>query len=413
MSELAMHGGPKAKPTGYNSPNRYGDEEKRLLSEAIDDGALMYTSGSKVGEFEQAVQERFGCEHAIMTTSGSAAIHIAMAAVGVAEGDEVITTAMGDAGTTIGIVAQHAIPIFADIDLDSATATLSAGSSESLITERTRAILVVHMGGNIADLDAFLELGRKHGVAIVEDCSQAHGGKWKGKVVGTLGDVGAFSMNESKHMSTGDGGFLTINDPECARLARLMSDKTYIRDGSIGRGGQPIPFLGLNYRPNCLIGAVGLAQLDKLPARIARHKAIVGRYYDGLSDLPHLVLPSVLDNAEPAWWSFPARYVGESPTRDELLEALRAEGLSVGGGMAPSSNALRTELIRSKRLYPLTDAVPHFWRDTVYDPDSCPNVDEMQRTVVFHKIDERYTDEDVEQTIAGFRKVWRHYFGVG
>ncbi len=413
MSELAIQGGPKAKPTKYSNPSRYGEEEKRLLCEAIDDGALMYTSGKKVREFEEAVQERFGCKHAIMTTSGSAAIHIAMAAVGVAEGDEVITTAMGDAGTTIGIVAQHAIPIFADIDLDSATATLCPKSAESLITERTKAILVVHMGGNIADLNAFLEIGRKHGVAIIEDCSQAHGGKWNGKVVGTLGDMGAFSMNESKHMTTGDGGFLTTNDPERARLARLMSDKTYIRDGSVGRGDQPIPFLGLNYRPNCLIGAVALAQLDKLPARIARHAAIVERYYEGLGDLPYLALPKVLEGAEPAWWSFPARYVGESPTRDELLAALRAEGLNVGGGMSPSANALRTEMIRNKRLYPLTDAVPHFWRDTVYDPDSCPNVDEMQRTVVFHKIDERYTDEDVQQTIAGFQKVWKHYFGTG
>jgi len=241
MSQLAIDGGPKAKPTGYNSRSRYGEEEKRLLCEAIDDGQLMYTSGEKVREFEEAVQERFGCEHAIMTTSGSAAIHIAMAAVGVAEGDEVITTAMGDAGTSIGIVAQHAIPIFADIDLDSATATLSPASAERLISERTKAILVVHMGGNIADLDAFLEMGGRHGIAIIEDCAQAHGGGWNGKVVGTLGDMGAYSMNESKHMTTGDGGFMTTNDAETARLARLISDKTYIRDGSVSRGGQPIP----------------------------------------------------------------------------------------------------------------------------------------------------------------------------
>ena len=413
MCELAINGGPKAKPTPYSGGSRYGEEEKRLLCEAIDEGALMYNSGNKVREFEEAVQEQFGCKYAITTTSGSAAIHIAMAAVGVAEGDEVITTAMGDAGTTIGIVAQHAVPIFADIDLDSATATLNPESAESLITDKTKAILVVHMAGNIADLDAFLEMGRTHGVAIIEDCSQAHGGGWKGKVVGSLGDMGAYSMNESKHMSTGDGGFMTTNDEETARLARLISDKTYIRDGSVSRGGQPIPFLGLNYRPNCLIGAVALAQLRKLPARIARHREIVGRYCQGLGDLQHLVLPAVLDGAEPAWWSFPARYVGEEPTRDELVAALRAEGLSVGGSMSPSANALRTELIQNRHFYPLTDAVPHFWRDTVYDPDSCPNVDEMQRTVVYHKIDEHYSDEDVEQTIEGFRKVWKHFFGTG
>ncbi len=410
MPKLAIHGGPKAKTVPYARPNRYGEEEKRLLCEAIDEGQLMYTAGAAVRRFEEAIQDKFGCKYAIATTSGSAAIHIALAAVGVAEGDEVITTAMGDAGTTLGIVAQHAIPIYADIDLDHATATLCPKSAEERITERTKAILAVHMAGNICDMDAFLEIGRKHGVAIVEDCSQAHGGKWQGKFVGTMGAMGAFSMNESKHMSTGDGGFMTTHDEETARLARLISDKTYIRDGSVGRGSQPIPFLGLNYRPNGLIGAVALAQLGKLDRRLARHNEIVRRYYEGLGDLPHLVLPRVLDAAAPAWWSFPMRYVGEEPTRDEILAALSAEGLSVGGGMSPSYNALRTEMIQRKRVYPLTDRVPHFWRDTVYDPDSCPNVDEMQRTVLFHKIDERYTDQDVDETIAGFRKVWEHYF---
>ena len=409
MSDLAINGGPKAKTVPYARPNRYGAEEKRLLCEAIDEGQLMYT-GKMVRAFEEALQEKFGCKHALATTSGSAAIHIALAAVGVAEGDEVITTAMGDAGTTLGIVAQHAIPIYADIDLDNATATLCPRSAESLITERTKAILAVHMAGNICDMDAFLKIGRKHNVAIIEDCSQAHGGKWRGQYVGTMGKMGAFSMNESKHMSTGDGGFMTTNHGETAGLARLISDKTYIRDGSVGRGGQPIPFLGLNYRPNGLIGAVALAQLGKLDGRLARHREICNRYLEELRDLPNLVLPKVLDGAEPAWWSFPMRYVGKEPTRDQILKVLQTEGLAIGSGMSPSHNTLRTEMIRNRRLYPLTDRVPHFWRDTVYDPESCPNIDEMQRTVLYHKIDERYTNQDVAETIAGFRKVWQHYF---
>jgi len=410
MDPLAIHGGPKAKTTGYSRPNRYGEQEKRLLCEAIDDGALMYTNGKKVAEFEAAAAERFECKHVVTTTSGSAAIHIALAAVGVAEGDEVITTAMGDAGTVLGIVAQHAIPIFADIDLDRATATLCPESVERAISPRTKAILVVHMAGNISDMGAFLDLAERHGVALVEDGSQCHGGTWQGRQVGSMGQAGAFSMNESKHMSTGDGGFITTNDHTTAKLARLISDKTYIRDGSVGRGGQPIPFLGLNYRPNCLIGAVALAQLRKLDRRIQRHRDIVSRYYHALDGLPHLALPAVLEGAEPAWWSFPMRYTGESPTRDEILAALGAEGLSVGGGMSPSHNALRTEMIQQRRVYPLTNRVPHFWSDTAYDPDSCPHVDEMARTVLYHKIDERYTDQDVDETILGIHKVWHHYF---
>jgi len=402
------HGGPRAKPTPYNTPNRYGAEEIRHLSEAVQLGRLMYNTGGKVREFEDRVARTFGCKHVLMTTSGTAAIHIALAAAGVAERDEVITTPMSDVGAFTGILAQHAVPVFADIDLN--TAGPSPESVESLITPRTKAVIVIHMAGIVSDMDAFLEIGRKHGVSIIEDCSQCHGGKWKGKFVGTLGTAGAFSMNESKHMSAGDGGFLTTDDDRLAEIAALFRDKAYLRSG-VARGEQPIPFAAFNYRPTCLTGAMGLAQLDKLQANVARRAEIVRRYYDELGGLPHLLLPKLHEGAEPAWWPVPARYVGETPTRDELAAALRAEGLQISTGMAPANNTLRTELIRRKHFYPLTDRVPHFWRDTIYDPDSCPNVDEMARTVLRLPVDHRYTDEDITQTIQGFHKVWEHYFG--
>ena len=406
MTELAINGGPKAKPTPYNRPNRYGEEELRHLAEAIEAGGLMYTAGSKVREFEEAAQKAFGCEYVIGNSSGTAACHTAAAAVGVAEGDEVITTPMTDAGVLSAILAQHAVPVFADIDLD--MGITDPASAEGLITEKTRAILVVHLGGNVADMDAFMAIGQRHGVAIIEDCSQAHMSKWRGTVTGTIGDIGAFSMNESKHMSTGDGGFCTTNDPEIARLARLFTDKTYIRDGTV-RGDQPLPFMGLNYRPNCLSAAVALAQLHKVEANVARRAEIGRRYFEELGDLPHLVLPKVLDGAEPAWWPLMCRYTADEPPRHEIVAAITAEGVGVSTSGAPARNLLHTELVRNKRFYPCTDEVPRFWRDTVYDPDSCPKVDEMNRTCLRLPMDYRYTDEDISQTIEGIRKVWRHY----
>jgi len=106
-----------------------------------------------------------------------------------------------------------------------------------------------------------------------------------------------------------------------------------------------------------------------------------------------------------------ARYTGSERTRDEIVEALVAEGLTISTGMSPANNLLRTEMISKKKYYPLTDEVPAFWRDTAYDPDSCPNVDELQRTVIRLPIDQRYTDRDIDETIAGIRKVWEHYMG--
>ena len=219
-------------------------------------------------------------------------------------------------------------------------------------------------------------------------------------------------MNESKQMTTGDGGFVTTNDDETARLASKLRDKAYTRTPPIPpRGQEPIPFFALNYRPTCLQGAVGLAQLHKLDWVVERRREIVGRYYAELSDLPHLELPQIVAGGKPSYWPLPARYSGDTPTREELVKALSAEGVGVSTGMSPASNVLRTDLIAKKRYYALTARVPTFWRDTAYDPNSCPNVDELQRTVMRLPVDQRYSNEDIDQTVAAVRKVWEHYFG--
>ena len=409
MEKLAIHDGPKAKPTPYHLPNRYGEEELALLQEAIAAGKLM-GPGGKVAEFEAEVSRAFGVEHVLMVTSGTAALHTALAALGVSEGDEVITTPMTDIGTTAAILALHAIPIFADIDLE--TRLISPQAVSQKITDRTRAVITVHMAGMPCDMDAFATLGRETGVKILEDCAQSHGGTYRGHPLGSIGDAAGFSMNESKQMSTGDGGFVTTNDAPTARLADLFRDKTYIRDGSIPRGGQPIPFFALNYRPSGLQAAVGIAQLRRLKDLVARRDRIARRYYGELADLPHLEFPKIAADSQPSWWPLASRYTGTAPTRDQLAAALRAEGIPINTSLSAVGNILRTELIATKKYYPLTDQVPSFWRDTEYDPDSCPNVDTLQNTCLRLPVDQRYTDQDIDQTIAAVRKVWKHYFGI-
>ncbi len=405
MEELALRGGPKAKPTPYTLTNRYGAEEVVQLSRALDSGKLMGPGGI-ITEFEAALCEAFQVRHAITVTSGTAALHTALCALGVAEGDEVITTPMTDIGTVAAILALHAVPVFADIDLD--TRLISPESVRSAIGPRTKVVIAVHMSGLPCDMGAFELLAADTGVTILEDCAQGHGGRYRGKLLGGLGKAAGFSMNESKQMTTGDGGFVTTDDGEVARIASLFRDKTYLRDGSVGRGGQPIPFFALNYRANGLHAAVGLAQLDKLGALVRRRDQIARRYYAELADLESFDLPHLIEGAEPSWWPVAGRLTCDPDRRDELVEALRAEGLSISTGMSPASNILRTELVRTKRYYPLTDEVPAFWRDIVYDPDCCPHVDELQRTMIRLPVDERYTDEDIDQTIAGVRKVWAH-----
>jgi perosamine synthetase len=405
MEELASRGGPLAKPTPYTMTNRYGAEDLEQLSRALETGKLMGPGGI-VAEFEEALCAAFEVRHAVTVTSGTAALHTALCALGVSEGDEVITTPMTDIGTVAAILALHAIPVFADIDLD--TRLISPQSVRSCIGPRTKVVIAVHMSGLPCDMDDFVQIEADTGVTILEDCAQAHGARYQGKLLGGLGKAAGFSMNESKQMTTGDGGFVTTNDDEVARIASLFRDKTYLRDGSVGRGGQPIPFFALNYRANGLHAAVGLAQLGKLDALVERRDQIARRYYAELADLQDFDLPRLIDAASPSWWPLAGRYTGGEGRRDDLVEALRSEGLSISTGMSPASNILRTELVRNKRYYPLIDEIPAFWRDIEYDTDSCPNVDTLQETVIRLPVDERYTDEDIDQTIAGVRKVWHH-----
>ncbi len=406
--QLAINGGPKAKPTPYTQTNRYGEEEVVELRKALESGKLMGPSGI-VEEFEGELAAFFGVKHMVTVTSGTAALHTALCALGVSEGDEVITTPMTDIGTVAAILALHAVPIFADIDLD--TRLIDPVSVRARITPRTKCVITVHMSGMPCDMDAFMAIGADTGVKILEDCAQAHAGTYKGRIVGSIGDAGGFSMNESKQMTTGDGGFVATDNDETGRIASLFRDKTYIRDGSVGRGGQPIPFFALNYRANGLHAAVGRAQLAKLPALVARRRAIAARYYEELADLEGFSLPRIVEGGDPSWWPIAGRYTGTAVSRDDVVEALRAEGLSISTGMSPANNILRTELVQTKRYYPLTDEVPSFWRDVVYDPDSCPNVDLLQDSVIRLPVDERYSDEDVEQTLVGVRKVWAGLIG--
>ena len=408
MEKLAIEGGPKAKPTPYNNSNKYGEEELAQLKDVIESGRLM-GPGGKVTEFEDALKKYYGTRYAVMVTSGTAALHTALCSLGVAEGDEVITTPMTDIGTVSAILALHAIPIFADLDLE--TALISPESARSRISERTKVIVTVHMAGLPCDVDVFLAMAREKNVKILEDCAQSHGGRYKGRLLGTFGNAAGFSMNESKQMSTGDGGFVLTDDEQTAEIAGLFRDKTYYRNRPIPRGRQPIPFFALNYRPTCLQAAVAIAQLEKLDDTVARRDAIVKRYYAELAGLPHLVLPKITEGGEPSWWPVPARYTGSDPDRETLTQAFAAEGVPISTGMTPPKNILVTEMVTKKKYYPLTDEVPAFWRDTVYDPESCPNVDELQRTVMRLPVDQRYTDEDIDQTIAAFHKVWKHYFG--
>src|SRR5438309_5011161 len=255
---LALHGGPKAKKTPFPPRRRHGALEKRYLSEVIDSDVLFYFIGSKVYEFQKRFAAMYGREHCIACSSGTAAVHIALGALQLPPGTEVITSAVTDMGTVTGMLYQGLVPVFADVAPE--TLNIDPASARRRITERTGAIVVVHHSGLAADMDAFLELGREFKLPIVEDCAQAYGTVYKGRLAGIMGVVSAFSLNHFKHITCGSGGIVLTDDDRLRYLASLFLDKCFQREEKIRN---PF-FLAPIYQMTELQGAVALAQLERV-----------------------------------------------------------------------------------------------------------------------------------------------------
>ena len=303
MEKLAINGGNKVKTTPYGTGMRYGKEELASLASALDQNTLFYVSGGakKGKEVVEKMKAMYGVSHAVACSSGTAAVHVALGALGIATGDEVITTPVTDMGTIIGILAQNAIPVFADIDPH--TYHLDPASVERCVTEKTKAIIAVHLAGNPCDMDAIMEIAARHGLKVIEDCAQAHLAEYKGKLVGTIGDIGCFSFNEFKQLSAGDGGMVIMNDEDLFYRAHRFADKNYNRFGGEMR---KIPFLAPNYRMNELTAAVVSAQMDKGKEICEKYHVYGEGLTAGISGLPGVAPMKVLPGCKSTylWYLF-------------------------------------------------------------------------------------------------------------
>ena len=229
-----------------------GEEEVNAVREVLLSG--MYVSGKKVKEFEEKFAEYIGTKYAIATSSGTAALHISLACLDIGPGDEVIVPPMTFFATIEAVLYQNAIPIFADVDENYC---MDPKSIENVITNRTKAIIPVHLFGYSANMKRIMEIARKYDLYVIEDCAQAHGTEYYGKKVGSIGHIGAFSFFATKNMTTGEGGMITTNDEEVAKKAKMIRSHGMIdRDNHI--------MLGYNYRMTEMEAAFGLVQLSKL-----------------------------------------------------------------------------------------------------------------------------------------------------
>lgn len=296
------------------SKPQIGEEEKQAVLQVLESGQL--AQGPKVKEFEERFAAWCGVKYAVATSSGTTALHVALLAHGIGQGDEVITTPFSFIASANCILYAGATPVFADIEPE--YYTLDPVDVERRITPRTRAIIPVHLFGQAADMEALSAIAARHNLAIIEDACQSHGARLNGKMVGAWGTA-CYSFYPTKNMTTIEGGMITTNDEGVAERARLIrnhgSPRRYLHES-----------LGFNFRMTDLQAAIGLAQLPKLDGWNRKRQENAAYLTSGLEDLPGIHPPRVRPGAEHVFHQYTLR----AAQRDALLERLSARGIGVG-----------------------------------------------------------------------------------
>ncbi|MBI5770192.1 MAG: DegT/DnrJ/EryC1/StrS family aminotransferase [Verrucomicrobia bacterium] len=303
----------------------------------VDQPSLFYWRGPQCGELLAEFRRHYPLNHVFPCSSGSAAIHIALAALRLKPGEEVIVPPITDMGSVIGILYQQAVPVFADVE--PATGNLDVGAVRAAISAKTRAIVAVHLAGNPCDSTALRALARERGIALIEDCAQAWGALHQGRPVGLVGDFACYSFNEFKHVSCGDGGIVATDAEEYGPSLGQWGDKSYDRAGGERDAAllRDPAELAPNYRMSEPQAAVAAAQLTKLGEIVQARVQLGARLHAHVSAVPGLVPPAIRPGDTSSYWFFLLRVDAERfrGGRDEFAAALRAEGAPASAGYIP------------------------------------------------------------------------------
>lgn len=275
-----------------------GEDEVALLTEAIRSGTLTSTKGQFVRRLEQEFAALLGSQYAYACASGTSAIHTAVAALNPEPGDEIITTPITDMGALAPILYQGAIPVFADVD--PATYNVTAQAIAARLSPRTRAIIVTHLFGNPCGMRDIIALAQAHRLPVIEDCAQAFLARYNGTFVGTLGTIGCFSLQQGKHITTGEGGLVVTNDAALARRMYLFINKAW----GYGDAQPDHYFLALNSRMSELQGAVAVAQLPKLAGVVEQRRCLAQILTTLLQGVPGIEAPRVTPGGFHVYWKY-------------------------------------------------------------------------------------------------------------
>jgi len=353
------------------------------------------TTGPRVAEFEEAIAAWVGAKYAVSFSSGTAALHAAAFTCGLQAGDEAITSPLTFAATANCVLYQGAMPVFADV-LEG-TLNLDPEQVAARITARTKAILPVDYGGHPADLDSILQLADRHGLIVIEDACHALGADYRGRRVGSVAHMTVFSFHPVKHLTTGEGGIVTTDNPVFAETLRRFRNHGISSDArQRQRAGQwhyEMVLLGFNYRLTDIACALGLQQMKKLEANLARRRQIAAQYTSEFRSMTGVVAPVVRPDVNPAWHLYPIRLdlTKLSAGRGELFQALRAENIGVNVHYIPVHR------------HP-------YYRDRFgYRGGEFPVAEAAYERLISLPMFHGMSDNDVEDVVCAVRKVVMHY----
>jgi dTDP-4-amino-4,6-dideoxygalactose transaminase len=392
---------PDPLPSDQDASGRtLGTEEMALLADAIGSGTLTSTKGRFVKALEAQFAGLLGVQHVYACASGSAAVHTAIAAIDPEPGDEVITSPITDMGALTPILYQGAIPVFADVD--PLTGNVTAETIAARISERTKAIIVTHLFGNPCRMGDILVLAHARRLPIIEDCAQALLARWNGRLVGSLGTLACFSLQQGKHITTGEGGLVATTDPALARRMFLFINKGW----SYGDAQPDHHFLALNYRMSELQGAVAVAQLGKLARGVADRRATAASLTERLREIRGIHPPVIEPGSVHTYWRYCIR-VDERVVPGgavALGRLLQAHGIACLPRYIQKP-AFMCELFQQQRTfgssrYPFTLARPEALD---YQHDRFPGAFAALDRMVVLPWNERYTAAHVDAIAGGIR----------
>lgn len=412
VDKPAILGGSPVRSKPFYQNACIGTEERQLVNAVLDSGLLSgfiaqggdaFYGGPMVRRLEEDFRKYFTVPYAVAMNSATACLHAALAACGIEPQDEVIVPPYTMCATATSVIMNQAVPVFADIE--DRTYGLDPADVKRKITARTRALVIVHLFGHPARLDDLLDIARRYHLCVIEDCAQAIGATYKGYYVGTFGDVGVFSLNQHKTITSGEGGVAITKNSDLATRMQLIRNHAEavveaLKVEDIGN------LVGFNYRMTELEAAVAVGQFQKLEAWNQHRIKLADYLTQKLSKYPELELPLPEPECHHVYFVYPVRYRPSENGchRNQLVQALRAEGIPVAAGYVKPLYHL--PLYRQKIAYG-TRGWP-FPKD--YTIEDCPTAERLYNEELLMTPVCRYphTNDDIEDVVAAFEKIWPH-----